>query len=67
MENYDLSRFDSNRNGAGVRKTQNRKQGEAPGEIWEIPKETGETLGETRGNVWGNGGKHVGNSHQPDF
>ena len=23
---------------------------------WEIPKETRETIGETRGNVWGDGG-----------
>ena len=32
------------------------KQGETPGEIWEIPKETGETIGETWRNVWRNGG-----------
>ena len=24
-------------------------------ETWEIPKQTGETIGETRGNIWGNG------------
>ena len=25
---------------------ENKKQGEAPGKIWEIPKESGETIGE---------------------
>ena len=35
-------------------RTQNRKQGEPQGETWEIPKETGETIGETRGGVWRN-------------
>ena len=38
------------------RTTLNRKQGEKPEETWEIPKETGEAIDETRGNVWGNGG-----------
>ena len=44
-------------------KTQNRKQWKTPQEIWEIPKETGETLGETWGNVDENGEKHEGNCH----
>ena len=32
-----------------------------------MPKETGETLCETRGNVRGNEGKHVGNRCLPRF
>ena len=35
---------------------ENKKQGEAPGKIWEIPKESGETISEKWGNVWGNWG-----------